>query len=421
LELQLKLLEDVWRDVRRVPDASVLGAIQQTRAFQAGKTIPGWQMLVAMPKADEATRRAAGLHHADVQQIIDTLPQRNGQNLIDTAYFLMEYAELDAGQQEFVRPLVASEFIHMDPMAQGMLLQTRWQAVRTPTLVPALRAMLDKPPAQFVGYGDPLERLIELDPEAAAPYVQREICDPRSHVQMKQMAAIPAKTLPATDGCLLQQVTAHAADPRGAPGVAPWPEKTLVLARFASDAIYPSVLTLYQTHPGWDSYVRGAVIAYLIRWHPETVTALLPASSTTNTAGIMFSFNNVMEARHASYPEALRAELREQFTSGTDREAQNALYLLSRFGGQEDAAAALARLDRVMKEWQGRQSEWTMPANGTPAQAASMLQQQLVFALWSKEGRWQLPEPERQRVKSLCFGSVCSQSRWDGEGWKKSQ
>ena len=44
LELQLELLQAAWRDVRHVPDSSLLSAMQQTRAFMRKQTLPGWQM-----------------------------------------------------------------------------------------------------------------------------------------------------------------------------------------------------------------------------------------------------------------------------------------------------------------------------------------------------------------------------------------
>jgi hypothetical protein len=168
-------------------------------------------------------------------------------------------------------------------------------------LVPALRTILDKPPTQFVGYGQPLERLIELDPSSARPYVLREICNARSNVQMKQMAALPDNTLPDTDACLLQQMTANAAINEPA-GVTPWPEKALIAARFASSAIYPQMLALYRAHPEWNDTIRGATIAYLVRWHPETAAELLPPSTREKSPYLFYTLDDVQSAQHASHP-----------------------------------------------------------------------------------------------------------------------
>jgi len=300
-DLQLQLLEDAWRDPQHTPNALLQTAITNTRLYQAGKMRPGWRMIAHLEVPDAIDGRLADQRHADVQAIVDSLPQRSGRNLSDTAYFLIASAGADTAQLAAARPIAISEFEHMDPMEQGMLLQTAWQKIRDPLLIPALRAMLDKPPPEFVGYGQPLERLIELDPASARPYAIREICDPHSTVQMKQMAALPDATLPETDACLLQQMTANAAIDKPS-GVTPWPEKALVAGRFASNAIYPRMLALYRAHPAWNDTVRGATIAYLVRWHPEIEAELLPQSIRDKSAYLLYTFNDVTKAWPASNP-----------------------------------------------------------------------------------------------------------------------
>ena len=300
-DLQLLLLEDAWHNLQRAPDSTLQNAITATRLYQAGKMRTGWRMIAEPQTRDAGDRRMWDENRADVQAIVDSLSQRSGQNLTDTVSFLMLSAKADARQLAVVRPVAITEFGHMDPMEQGMMLQAAWWKIRDPLLVPALRAMLDKPPAQFVGYGQPLERLIELDPASARPYALREICDPGSNVQMKQMAALPDETLPETDACLLRQMTANAAINKPA-GVTPWPEKALIAARFASSAIYPQMLALYRAHPEWNDTVRGATIAYLVRWHPETAAELLPPSVREKSPYLVYTLNEVQAAQPAGHP-----------------------------------------------------------------------------------------------------------------------
>ena len=419
-ELQLQLLEDAWRNPQHTPDSKIRNAIENTRAFQAGKMRPGWQMIVDPQAPTSTDHRLADESHADLQAIVDSLPQRSGQNLADTAYFLIEFANVDPAQQAAVRPVVLSEFEQMDSMEQGMLLGNAWQRIRDPLLVPALRTMLEKPPGEFVGYGPPLERLIELDPASAKPYVVREICDPHSNVPMKQMSALPDGTLPETDACLLRQMTANA--PIDKPnGMTPWPEKALIAGRFASGAIYPQVLALYRAHPEWNDTVRGATIAYLARWHPEVAAELLPSSTLSKSTYLLFTLNNVLAARHGIYPESLRLALRAWIAQGSDNEAEQALYNLSKFGTQDDAAVAVARLERLASDWNGRAAELTSPTPNPEAQAAFQLWQELVLSLWSKEGAWVLPDAERHRIKRMCLGTACQNWASDGEGWSESR
>ena len=420
-DLQLQLLQAAWRDPRRVPDSTVLNAIENTRLFKSGKALPGLRMVMGSAPPDAVSLRLADERHADVQEIVDSLPRRSGQNLTDTAYFLMEGAGADTAQEAAVRPVVIDEFERMDTMAQGMLLQGGWEKIRDPRLIPALRAMLDKPPsAQSEDYRDALPRLIELDPASAKLYVVREICDPHSNVLMANMAALSDATLPETDACLLRQMIANASinEPSG---VTPWPEKALIAARFASGAIYPQMLALYRAHPEWNDTVRGATIAYLVRWHPETAADLLPPASFSTQTYVLYTFNDVFRARHGSYPESLLLAMRARLAHGSDKEAEQALSFLSEFGGQEDAAVAIARLDRLVADWAGREAELVSSSPTPEALDAFQLRQALILRLWSNNGVWVLPEEERQRIKRMCLGTACAQWSWDGEGWTGSE
>jgi hypothetical protein len=406
-DLQLQLLQTAWHDPQTVPDSALLDAIENTRLFQAGKTLDGWRMVLGRAPTDAESQRLAEERRADLQAIVDSLPQRSGRNLTDTVYFLMEFAGVDPVQEAAVRPLAIEEFGKMDPMEQGMLLAGGWQKIRDPKLIPALRAMLDNPPAEFGGYGEPLERLLELDPASARPYVTRGICDDKSTVQMKQMAALPDATLPETDACLMRQMTANASIDKPS-GVTPWPEKALIAARFASDAIYPQMLALYRAHPEWNDTVRGATIAYLVRWHPETAAELLPTSSLSRQAYLLYTFNDVLRARHGSYPESLHQAFRAQLAHGSDNEGEQALSYLSEFGDQDDAAVAIARLDRLVADWSGREAELVSSTPSPQAQEALQLRQALVFRLYSKDGAWVLPEAQRLRIKGFCLGTACA-------------
>ena len=405
-DLQLQLLQAALRDPRRTPDFAVLKAVESTRIFQSGKMLDGWRMTQGRAPTDATSQSLAEERRADIQAIVDSLPKRSGRNLTDTAYFLMEFAGADRDQEATVRPVAIEEFGKMVPMEQGMLLGGGWQKIRDPKLIPALRAMLDKPPAQFVGYGEPLERLLELDPTSAKPYVVREICNTKSDVQMKQMAALPDSTLPETDACLLQQVIASASINKPN-GVTPWPEKALIAARFASEGIYPQLLVLFRAHPEWNDTVRGAMIAYFVRWHPEIAAELLPVSSLLEQPNLLFyTFNEVLGARHGGYPESLLLPLREKLAHGSANEAGPALYYLSEFGTQEDAANAIARLDRLIADWNGREAELVSPTPSPQAREALQLRKELVFGLCSKDGASVLPDAERLHIKQLCLGAT---------------
>jgi hypothetical protein len=145
LQLQLSLLQAAWNDSQRTPDSTLEEALALTRHFLSNPTtLPGWQM-VAIPysgKPDAAAQHAIDQHNADIEHLIQSLPARTGDNRRDTAYFLISH-NLAPSQLAQIKPIAVEEFAHMDPMAQGMLLETRWKQISDPALVPGIRAMLD--------------------------------------------------------------------------------------------------------------------------------------------------------------------------------------------------------------------------------------------------------------------------------------
>jgi hypothetical protein len=144
LQLQLDLLEAAWRDVQRVPENNLLEAMQQTRAFLRKQTLPGWTMTVA-PPTDEASKLAEQERQHYISEIVATLPLRTGENRRDTVYYLMEFNGLNDEEKALLRPELLSGFGQLDPMAQAMLLETRWKDIRDSSLVPDLETMLDAP------------------------------------------------------------------------------------------------------------------------------------------------------------------------------------------------------------------------------------------------------------------------------------
>jgi len=62
------------------------------------------------------------------------------------------------------------------------------------------------------------------------------------------------------------------------------------------------MLALYRAHPEWNDTVRGATIAYLVRWHPETAAELLPPSVREKSPYLVYTLNEVQAAQHAGHP-----------------------------------------------------------------------------------------------------------------------
>jgi hypothetical protein len=401
LELQLELLQAAWRDVRHVPDSSLLSAMQQTRAFMRRQTLPGWQMSIMAPGTDPASKAAEDERQRDVSEIVDSLPQRTGNNRRDTAYFLMEYSGLSKEDEAKVRPVVIEEFKRMDPLAQAMLLETRWKNISDPLLAPDLEAMLDATNAPRYD-GTAVQRLIELSPDVAKPYAVREICDPKSSVQMKQIQDLPDEVLPEVDACLTEQLRALT----GANNFHRlW--KGDIAARFGSEAMLPAMKEIYEARKNWNEPSDDSpFLAYFLRYSPKEAMVWIDALGA-NAASAFFEIDNVFAARKARFPKELDTWLRLKLEAGADREAEWAAYQLSRFGEADDKLLVEKKLEQLRKEWAGRGAEMDAAQNAEPAAKARALEADLVSSLIGTDKVCSLTANEKEILLQGCLTSQC--------------
>src|SRR5262249_40206382 len=105
-----------------------------------------------------------------------------------------------------------------------------------------------------------LMRLMELDPERSRAYVVTELRDPASVVDLDVLGALKAETLPEADTALLEQIRRFAPLKQRSDSVL-LRHKTLLASRYASPAIYDSIMEVYQN---W-----GA------KWEPDARAGLL--------------------------------------------------------------------------------------------------------------------------------------------------
>jgi hypothetical protein len=401
LKLQLDLLEAAWLDPQRVPESSLLEAMQQTRAFLRHQTLDDWHMVVAQKPADgpditEQERRA------DVSKIVATLSQRTGENRRDTAYFLMEFSGLTDAEKELVRPAVLSEFAQMEPLAQSMLLETRWNDIRDPSLVPALEGMLDGPVDGY-SHSDALKRLIELAPDTAKPFALREICDPKSEVLVQQLADLPEATLPEADQCLETQLTTSTSSHN-----AHWHDKAMIAGRFASESLLPTMRKIYADRKNWNPQPdEGAYLAFLLRYAPQEAVTTLETLGA-NLQGTFFYIDKVFEARKVPFPDPLENWLRGKLTKGAVDEEGLAAYQLSRFGRAEDKSLVETRLEQLRRQWRERESGGDAASVANSEKEAHKLEADLMSTLASADGGvWSVSREEMARLGEGCVTSEC--------------
>jgi hypothetical protein len=341
LDLQLSLLEAAWNDVSTAPFFDLADALEQSRHLMRGEMMQGWTMIAGVNN-NEATKRAAQEHSADIDTMIRSLPQRVGQSRRFAVYLLFEDHSLSPAQLAAVKPVVLEDFASMSTLEQRMLLETRWPELKDTSLEPALRVMLNQARPGLMGDpNDAIKRLVELDPQAARPYVIRYACDATISLQLKSVTALPDATLPEVDDCL----SAILAQPWTRATQNSWKWKAELAARFATEKVVPAV------RKGWtDKSQDGVTLAILLRYEPAEGVAYLN-SHEMDQLNTFFEINNIFKARRASYPPELLAWLRDVVQNAPDQAAGYAAYDLSQCGLAEDRDVIEARLKKMWTAW----------------------------------------------------------------------
>jgi hypothetical protein len=88
-KLELQLLDQAWRSLDRVPDRYFLDEMIELRHLEAGIPVPDYGPIARSPTKDEAVRELAQ-RTSYVDEIVATMPQRQGANRSATQAFLDE-------------------------------------------------------------------------------------------------------------------------------------------------------------------------------------------------------------------------------------------------------------------------------------------------------------------------------------------
>lgn len=383
--LQLELLRAAWVNPERAPDGTLQFALKRAEAFASGQMEPGWIMAHA-PKSDAAARALETEYRDDLDRVIATFPQRTGDVRRDTAYYLMEDNQLSPDELARVRPVVLEEFPHMEPMAQSMLIETKWDAIKDPLLAPYLEAMIESN-ANLMDAATAVQRLVEIDASEAKPYVIEMICRSRRGLLLDKLNGVKEDRLPEVDECL----TALLAKGERGEHDFDWEQAAQRAARFATPAILGRVKAAW-TNASQDP----SMLALLMRDAPEEAVALLDREPDID----WYPVNKVYEALDNKFPPEVLAWLRDPSAP------RSAAYELAQFGEPQDRVLLEQRLDDLRGRWLGHEAELKDAKVNTPAYSAKSEEQELVGSLLEAKA-WKLTDEEKVRITDGCLSDWC--------------
>jgi hypothetical protein len=389
LHKQLEQLEQAWNDPAVEPMWPTLGALDTTRLLLAGKNLSGWQMVIAPNKPDAIEQRLADEHHADMVALLNSMPLRTGDSRASAAYYLVGFNGFTDAQHARALDYAIEEFPHMDDTTQDMLIEQKNSPLRTPRLLPALRAKLAANPSDTYVTA----ALLEIAPADSKQWIVQSICDPSNAVLLDTFKDAKVDRVPEVDACLtpLLRVPPSPSDGRAEFN---WQQRAIEAARFANPAILPAL------REGWkNSRQDSAVLAVFIRNDPKGAVALLNKQLAAGTfrGDSFFSTSNVYKQVAEPFHTEVLTWLRVRLEDGTDNEASTAAYALSIGGDNSDKARVQQRLELIRAQWQGKQ----LPAE---EQQAEM---NLASTLGSYESKLFLDEAQRRQLGQGCLTDQC--------------
>jgi hypothetical protein len=234
--------------------------------------------------------------------------------------------------------MAAANFDRLSYEAQAALLDTDWDHLRSPLMLPVVRRKAEE------GDGHALLRWLELDPAPATAFIRREVVRPAPRFSSLYLR-LPDESLAAQEQ---QQIAANFVALNIADNLV---RSATLLHRYTTRATLPTVLPFIDQHLAeWPCVVQIPVLAYLLKVSPEDARLRVKrivekASPPYCPRGEFFPSLGYMQA--SPVLDALAAK---QVEDGTPLAADAVMYL-GRFGGAAMKPVVWEQLSRWHRKY----------------------------------------------------------------------
>ncbi|MDQ3813156.1 MAG: hypothetical protein M3347_04295, partial [Armatimonadota bacterium] len=326
-------------------------------------------------------------------------------------------------------------FEQLPPHVQATLLESRWQYLAGPDLLPALRRIYLPPEEEEANKAeeaiaqaangqlakdqtasesrepaeqpaeDPevrrlrslaLRRLYQLEPEEGRSRIRQEIRSPQPRINLDVLRLLPDETLPDVEKELVTYLEQSQSDRDDA-------VYSGLIARYATPAVLPRIKKLYDNWT-FDCPAQAALLAYFLRVEPRLGVRLVREALADRT-GSQCQRSLLNEIA----PFGLRPEVEKplekiavaQLQDPDPAAVADAAAFLGRYGSAEAKPALWARLKQWQAEWKIRQNELRLlRAGNSPippvAQLETVLWQALAYA-----PAWLMDKPQLAKLQTL--------------------
>jgi hypothetical protein len=400
--LVLKLIETAMRDPNTPVTSEMLSAAVRLRMLLAYGMSPkrvGPAPVILQPEEEDPRNRE--IREAYLTELAAGLGKRSGTSQTVTAltFFMVTPKVSESPGLREVRRILVEHFDTLHPFSQEWLLRSQWDQMRDPALIPSLKKMLTGTESKNL-HGTALERLLEIAPDEARPYVIAEIRDPASLVDPQILGALKEESLPEVDASLLDQIRRLAQSGQGFALVF-LRVKTAALVRFATGNIYGELMQLYQqTGVNLPRDGRAGLLAYFAKHNDREAGPLIEQAVAELKPGEHPQILTDMAALH--YSESMSVLLKKIVQTDDPPMVSTAAYLIGKHGSPGDEVLLAARLKRWHEQWRDRILE-------ADAQHQGQIERELIYALINGKSWKQTPERVRE-LQTSCATQLCKQS-----------
>jgi hypothetical protein len=408
--LVINLLEEAFRDINRPVSFQLVNTLVQLRFLQENSEPPAG----ALSEKDLRLWREKGtaeIKRNYLKELVESLPKRAGESRTATAITILDNLPRENPPPDVLsklREIILADFDNLHPFAQWRLLYAYWNEMRDVSLLPSIERMLtnnrDSSSWQFRATG--INRLMELAPERARPFVVYELLEPSSFADFDILKKLKDPFLPETDAALLERIRRHGGEKIDNTHLG---HATLRTARFATASVYDDLMQIYKTYgTKWGADARGALLAYFARHNEKEAISLIEKELEGLKEFSSFSFLSNLTS--AYYSEEINELLKRRLESDDPNIASLAAYLISKYGEASNEQLLRARLTRWRKEWSRRIAEIDDENSDRKIKSQATVERELILGLIRAEAPWKLSDDEKTELKQSCLTKLCRQA-----------
>jgi hypothetical protein len=295
---------------------------------------------------------------------------------------------------------------------QAELLGKKWDLVRGPEMIPALRDLAGRAEPGALpksamnlqvwgvrsGLGEAaLRRLYELAPKEAVGLVAKDLAQGIPRFAGFAARELPAQAMPEADGVFLRWLAS------GEFGALP------LIARFGSVNLSGAMRERYLSR-SWPCAEEGAFLAYFVRNLAGSASEMLQRSFA-NREGRGCHHFLLGQVASIVWNRTLEAQAVQLLADPDPETVASAAQALGAYGGAAAEPYLWTRLEAWSERWRGRTREFEVhPITGGTPNPESNVGPALAGAIGSAKA-WYLDESRRRRLHGLCLDEACRE-RW---------